>query len=99
MTDTDPDPIAELCVGLTVHGKPSLVWVVRWSEGGREPVAAAWAASCAPVAMASLLVRAGVEHSFSLSWDATNAQACDAIRRAVPVPTTLAELLTAAGAR
>jgi hypothetical protein len=39
------DPIRELTHALERDGKPTLEWVVRWSEGGREPVHAAWARS------------------------------------------------------
>lgn len=39
------DPLTELGHALSGHGKPPLWWVVKWSEGGREPFAAAWDAS------------------------------------------------------
>jgi hypothetical protein len=36
------DPLQELVVDIESTGKPSLAWIVRWSHGGRDPVAAAW---------------------------------------------------------
>ncbi len=51
----DADPIAQLVDALRRDGKPPLAWVVRWSQGGREPVAAAWAESGLPHAMIELL--------------------------------------------
>jgi len=49
------DPIAELLEALRTNGKPSLPWVTRWSQGGVEPVRAAWEASSNPHAMCMLL--------------------------------------------
>jgi len=62
MTD---DPIAQLVHDLRTHGKPSLAWCVRWSEGGREPVQAAWEASADWAAMKRLKLIAEGGHA---SW-------------------------------
>src|SRR6185369_2038825 len=51
------DPITELVDALDRDGKPALAWVVAWSRGGVDPVAAAWAVSRAPFAMVHLLER------------------------------------------
>ncbi len=56
---SDVDPIRELVDALHADGKPPLAWVVRWSRGGVDPVAEAWAVSRDPVAMCDVLDRAG----------------------------------------
>jgi hypothetical protein len=53
------DPIAALVEALERDGKPTLAWVVRWSNEGDEPVQAAWEASGDPWAMVQLLMRTG----------------------------------------
>jgi hypothetical protein len=50
------DSLTDLLVGLDEDGHPPLVWVIRWSEGGREPVQAAWDAAAAPHAMVTLVL-------------------------------------------
>ncbi len=53
------DPIGALIEALEHDGKPTLAWVVRWSNAGREPVQAAWTASGDPWAMVQLLMHTG----------------------------------------
>jgi hypothetical protein len=53
------DPIAELLAGLENDRRPPLPWVVRWSEGGCEPVAAAWALCDVPAVLTRALRLAG----------------------------------------
>lgn len=98
------DPISQLLSDLRTHGKPSLEWVTRWSEGGRDPVRAAWEASDMPMAMEFLLF--GNRNG---TWPWTPAYQrmkmtlplrmfiCDPrrIREAFPAPPTLAQLLEA----
>jgi hypothetical protein len=55
--DDEGDPIADLLASIDATGRPALDWVVRWSEGGREPLAAAWEAANDPAALISLLAR------------------------------------------
>ncbi|HSN30001.1 MAG TPA: hypothetical protein VLT45_27125 [Kofleriaceae bacterium] len=93
---TELDGIAELVRDLDRDGKPSLAWVVRWSQGERDPIAAAWDASADGVAMAAFLSQARIFHRIThLAWRSDGDWLNDttAIRRAVPVPPTLAELL------
>ena len=97
---TDPDPIAELFRDLERDGKPSLAWVVRWSQGGRDPVAEAWGAAYVTSAMLTLLWRARRYAEYAAAEEAVRGSLRiigyyppQSIRRAVPVPPTLAELL------
>lgn len=120
-TPAGSDPILELASALVRDGSPPLAWVVRWSHGDADPVAAAWAASDDPYAMLALLddrlggryvppgARAaliriyvrmlGGWHGLRASDDEDEPPegqlATDAIRRAVPVPPTLADLIAA----
>jgi len=55
----DDDPITALIRSLEREGQPSLAWVMRWSDGQRDPVHAAWAVSRDPWAMVQLLMRTG----------------------------------------
>lgn len=50
------DPIAELVRDLRETGKPSLAWIVRWSQDGMDPVAAAWEACEEPDSMRMLIL-------------------------------------------
>jgi hypothetical protein len=124
---SDRDPIVQLVWDLERDGRPSLAWVVRWSAGGAEPVAAAWSASRAPLHMAKLLERVGWPSPVAVPWERASARAAlrlvrgegpaatldaalteyalvreehyaalaDRIRRAVPQPPTLAQLVAA----
>jgi hypothetical protein len=38
-------PIGDLVAALRRNGVPDFAWIVEWSQGGRDPVATAWAAS------------------------------------------------------
>lgn len=116
MNDTDPilshfiqkrramkrarDPIRQLLDSLWRTGKPSLSWVVKWSDGGRrEPLAAAWAACQTPLAMWQL------SHRFPVPCDEvvyraihscanrSRAQRCQRVRETVVNLPTLQELL------
>jgi hypothetical protein len=51
------DPIAHLLLMLEHDGKPTLSWVVQWSAGGRDAVAAAWVQHHAAERPASLALR------------------------------------------
>ena len=104
MTETlRTDPITELFRSLTSTGKPTLAWVVRWSEGGHDPVAAAWRVSWTPTDMARVLERVShaalpVVHEILRApalWASTDIDVARsaAIRRLVPVPPTLTELM------
>ncbi len=95
--------MTELVRALESEGKPRFAWVVRWSSDGREPVAAAWSRSWSPTDLARLLELASHPASVPArkvllapilfeSTDTDRAR-CDAIRRLVPVPPTLSELL------
>ena len=53
-------PIAQLMEWLERDELPPLAWVTRWSEGEREPLAAAWAAARDVSAMADLAIWTGV---------------------------------------
>jgi len=57
MIDTDPfvDSLTDLLVGIDEDGYPPLAWVVRWSDGGRDPVHAAWEAAESPHAMVKVV--------------------------------------------
>jgi hypothetical protein len=57
--DPDADPISTLVEALERDGKPTLAWVVRWSNAGSEPVQAAWDVSRDPWAMVQLLMHTG----------------------------------------
>lgn len=102
------DPIDELVLDLHRDGRPSLEWVVRWSQGNRDPVQAAWDHSQDDYSMRALLRLA--RHPAILSDEqeyhqkiicrrGCRADPCPgcwiAIRRAVPVPPTLPEVLAA----
>lgn len=97
------DPITELVRALESQGKPAFAWVVRWDSRGRDPVASAWARSCSATDMARLLELAHHPASASarklllapILWVSTDHDRahCEAIRRLVAVPPTLAELL------
>ena len=105
----EPDPIAELWCALREGRPPPLAWVVRWSRGGGDPVAAAWAVAVHDQSMRELLdharhpaMRGGDEDGWPetmichIACIRPNCAPCvAAIRAAVPVPPTLAELLEA----
>jgi len=101
------DPIAELVTALDNEGKPRFVWVVRWSLGERDPVAVAWERSCSPPDLVRLLEIAAHPAITAAReilrapflWDSTDRDRAraEAIRRLVPVPPTLSELLAARG--
>ena len=101
------DPIAQLLDELTRDGKPSLAWVIRWSQSGGDPVAAAWAASrdsarmfrllrlCDPDAIERIRPRLPMNGAvLGLADDAP-----DILRRVVPAPPTLEQLLAARPSR
>lgn len=97
------DPITDLVGALEQHGRPPLAWVVRWSGDGAEPVAAAWARSADPSAMARLLSRAGhplatrahavVRAPVLFAHSDLDRVRADAIRALVPTPPPLIALL------
>ena len=104
------DPIEELASALAYDGKPALTWVVRWSRSNREPVYAAWQASYSVMAMKrllalsarrdlELLATAAYSRFDRKMWPWLVASPCDAVRRAVPVPPTLRDLLVTCRAR
>jgi hypothetical protein len=41
-------PLEELIHHVLWYGRPSLAWVMRWSEGGADPITAAWNACDVP---------------------------------------------------
>jgi hypothetical protein len=109
-TQESSDPIDELLRDLRADGRPSLAWVVRWSQGGGDPVANAWnAPSVDPWAMRDfvwfMVHKHGWEERF---WSRVGLVESDAalgdnrdpvpmraaFRRALPVPPTLRELMT-----
>jgi hypothetical protein len=102
------DPLLELLTALEATGRPPLPWVVRWSAGGRDPLHEAWRHTGSDWAMLQVLLRVGGLESarYVAAYDAADAWArarsrhpaphpVSAIRRAVPTPPTLAELLAA----
>ena len=107
------DPIAVLCAQLREHGAPAAEWLARWSATG-DPVAAAWAASADGDAMTELLgwihtedseAFGEVRHAYLVAVDstigthATRAAGLRAVREAVVVAPTLAELRAACARR
>jgi hypothetical protein len=104
LVSNERDPIAELVEAMARDGRPSLAWVLRWSAGGVEPVAAAWHATRDSDSMESLLARARpsslaaatnvLERELGPGWYHRNAsEIAPVLRRAVPVPPTLGDLL------
>lgn len=99
------DPIQQLVNAIDCDGKPALWWVVRWSEGGHDPVAAAWQRANTAYGMARVLEIVGhpmaqaalqILRAPMLFETTEHARArVDAIRRLVPVPPTLGEVLGA----
>ena len=55
----DTDPIVELVEALRGGRPPPLAWIVRWSRGGRDPVASAWRESTDSTSMIKLLELCG----------------------------------------
>jgi hypothetical protein len=53
-----PDPIRELAEAVEAGAQPPVAWAMRWGSDGRDPVAAAWAASVDVEAMGTVLVLA-----------------------------------------
>ena len=49
------DPLAELLEAIERDGKPPLPWVVRWSRGEQDPLAAVWRVTRSPEHLARLL--------------------------------------------
>jgi hypothetical protein len=98
------DPISELVQAFESNGKPPLTWVVRWSESDTEPVLAAWRRSWTPDDMIRLRelaahpMRADARRVAiaPILWATTDADRvrCEAIRRCVPTPPTLNELMS-----
>lgn len=108
-TRAAPDPIAELWTALRRGEQPALPWVVRWSAGGREPVAAAWEVARDADAMEALLAYADpsahaaatrhVERTLGPGWyHRAASEIAPELRRAVPVPPALGALLKRVGA-
>ena len=98
------DPIGALFADLLTDGKPSLTWVTRWSADGREPVAAAWAASTHAPAMNSVLYVVGwtaevVLRLAARGGDGRRLDDPDFYREVFPVPPTLPQLLEAQALR
>lgn len=94
------DPIAALVRDLQRDGKPSLAWVVEWTEraNGGDPVAAAWQASRDGVAMRSLLVLAGWGERDLPRWMSGHPLRGEYVmRHRACAPPTLAELMRHAG--
>lgn len=100
------DPIAELVRDLRDHGKPSLRWAVEFAPDGDmdAAIARAWADSHDDWMMLRLLYRADGKARLDASDELKRHRAdcpyrhgspccAAAIRRAVPTPPTLAELL------
>jgi hypothetical protein len=97
------DPIEELVHALDSEGKPSLAWVVKWSEAGGDPVAAAWTRSRNPSAMLLVLTlgRHPARAAAQRVWDApiffetsdVDRVRSDAIRTLVATPPTLEALI------
>lgn len=91
------DPIEELLLAIRDDGKPSLAWVVRWSEGGKNPVQQAWMASGHPRAMGCLcrVLIGGMHGAIAndvgcyMPHPATDAAYADALRERMPEMPTL----------
>lgn len=102
------DPVAELAEALRAGRPPPLAWIVRWSDGPEDPVLGAWRASDDHGSMIEVLRLAGAAYRERRAADAVAALRPDrvrlhvgswalasAVRDAVPIPPTLAELLVA----
>ena len=97
------DPLAEFVAALDRFGKPTLHWVVRWSQSRCDPVAAVWQITRSPEGMVRLLeivalpsaaaARRILYVDFISSDTDRDVARCDAIRRLVPSPPTLREVL------
>ncbi len=70
------DPIAELLGYVEVDEPPPAAWVERWSQGGRDPVAAAWAVSRDEWSMVRLLGWAPLRHEYDARLAAVRGGAC-----------------------
>lgn len=94
--------MAELWWSLLREGKPTLEWVVRWSRGEEDPVTYAWRSSQDVRAMANVLRLAGGPWSARLrtlrvrDWFTKPEEQ---LRRLVPTPPSLEELLASRAER
>lgn len=98
------DPLADLVEVLTEIGQPPEGWVERWSQDGA-PIEAAWNASRDPVAMRDLLRLAHYPDMQTVEAivgeasrsGAAGEEVAEDVRRAVPMPPSMDELLLALG--
>lgn len=98
--DAGPDPLDELVRAVEREGRPEFVWVLRWAQGGREPVSAAWEASCSAVLMVKVLRLCGRGAEADAVIDAYDLRSLEsieeALRAAIKPPPTLDELVRCA---